>query len=65
MPLYEYDCQDCGAHAEILVRGQETPHCPACEGTQLQRTLSTFAVSTGTGSNADLTSSSCSRCSLL
>jgi putative FmdB family regulatory protein len=47
MPLYEYNCEDCGAHAEILVRGQETPHCPACEGTRLQRTLSTFAVSTG------------------
>jgi putative FmdB family regulatory protein len=63
MPLYEYDCQDCGAHAEILVRGQETLHCPACEGTQLQRTLSTFAVSTGRRpSSGAAAPGSCGRC---
>jgi putative FmdB family regulatory protein len=63
MPLYEYNCEDCGQHAEILVRGQETPHCPACEGTRLQRTLSTFAVSTGGRSSSSAsTPGACGRC---
>jgi len=61
MPIYEYDCQECGRHAEVLVRGQETIHCPACAGTNLQRTLSTFAVATG-GRTLDSGPAACGRC---
>ena len=62
MPLYEYDCKDCGQHAEVLVRGQEEPHCPACAGTNLERVLSTFAVATcGREASSD-GPAACGRC---
>lgn len=44
MPLYEYACRQCGAAFELLVRGQQTPQCPACQSTELDKALSTFAV---------------------
>ena len=44
MPIYEYACRACDHHFETLVRGDATPECPACHGTDLERTLSTFAV---------------------
>ncbi len=46
MPLYEFECQTCAHRFETLVRGAEQPACPACQGTRLERALSTFAVST-------------------
>jgi putative FmdB family regulatory protein len=61
MPLYEYDCRDCGTHAEVLVRGHEEPHCPACAGTNLERVLSTFAVTTG-GRETSSAPAPCGRC---
>jgi putative FmdB family regulatory protein len=62
MPLYEYDCQTCAHHFEALVRGSETPECPACHGTHLQRALSTFAVSTGGGPKRPATAGPCGSC---
>lgn len=44
MPLYEYVCRACGAEFEALVRGADTPACPACAGTDLERLVSLFAV---------------------
>ncbi|MCB1032750.1 MAG: zinc ribbon domain-containing protein, partial [Acidobacteria bacterium] len=34
MPLYEYECQDCGARTEELQRFDDPPltTCPACGG---------------------------------
>ena len=61
MPLYEYDCRDCGRHMELLVRGQDAPHCPACAGMNLERTLSTFAVGAA-GREAPATQGACGRC---
>ena len=49
MPLYEYACKTCAHEFEILVRGSETPSCPACHGAELQRKLSAFAAHTGGG----------------
>lgn len=46
MPLYEFECQSCEHRFETLVRGAEQPVCPACQGTKLERALSTFAVNT-------------------
>jgi putative FmdB family regulatory protein len=60
MPLYEYDCRVCDHHFETLIRGHETPECPACHATDLQRTLSTFAVSTASSSSSDI--APCGRC---
>jgi putative FmdB family regulatory protein len=47
MPLFDYRCRACGREFEALVRPQDTvpPSCPACHGTDLERQLPTFAVS--------------------
>lgn len=44
MPLFEYDCKSCSNRFELLVRGNEPPQCPACQGTALERRLSVFAA---------------------
>lgn len=48
MPLYDFRCRTCAHTFEALVRpaGPE-PGCPNCQGRDLERLLSTFAVSTG------------------
>jgi putative FmdB family regulatory protein len=61
MPLYEFDCRTCHRRFETLVRGVETPECPSCHGTDLERALSTFAVSTA-GAKAAPTPGACGRC---
>jgi putative FmdB family regulatory protein len=45
MPLYDYCCRGCGHRFEGLVRHGVVPPCPACGGADLERLLSTFAVS--------------------
>jgi putative FmdB family regulatory protein len=45
MPLYEYQCRSCGHRFEGLVRGSDVPSCPACQGRDLERLLSAFAMS--------------------
>jgi putative FmdB family regulatory protein len=52
MPLFEYSCASCNHQFEALVRGSETPACPSCQGTTLQRRQSVFAARTA-GSSAD------------
>ena len=37
MPLYSYNCQDCNADFEILVRVADTPACPSCGSSKLQQ----------------------------
>jgi putative FmdB family regulatory protein len=49
MPLFEYSCKTCTTQFEVLVRGSETPECPSCRGTSLERKLSTFAAHTASG----------------
>lgn len=45
MPLYEYACRSCGQHFEYLTRADQSPACPACSGTELDKQFSAFAVS--------------------
>lgn len=53
MPLYEYACKECAHEFEALVHASETPECPACHATALDRRLSVFAAHTnGAGSGA-------------
>ncbi len=40
MPIYEYRCQACENEFELLIRGQTTPACPACESEDLEKLLS-------------------------
>jgi putative FmdB family regulatory protein len=45
MPLYEYDCRQCGRRSELLIRQGAIPECPECHGLDLERLVSAFAVS--------------------
>jgi putative FmdB family regulatory protein len=43
MPIHDYRCKDCGHVAEMLIRTnaeEETPACPACGSTRLERLIS-------------------------
>ena len=44
MPLFEYECRGCGQHFEYLTRDGRSPSCPTCQGADLQKLLSVFAV---------------------
>ena len=46
MPIYEYKCRNCGHEFEELVRLGETPDCPSCKGSDLERLVSLPMVST-------------------
>ena len=46
MPIYEYQCRGCGNEFEALVRKSDTPACPKCSSTELERLLSLPAVKT-------------------
>lgn len=48
MPIFEYKCRDCGNEFEALVRKSDTPTCPSCNGTELERLLSLPALKTET-----------------
>lgn len=45
MPLYEYQCTNCGERAEILQRVNDPPyeHCPKC-GAEMKKLLSAPAI---------------------
>ncbi len=45
MPIYEYECRGCGHHFEFLLLPSTVPACPSCHGTNLERAISLFAVS--------------------
>jgi putative FmdB family regulatory protein len=45
MPLYDFHCRKCAHRFEALVRTGSVPACPACQSTDLERQISTFAVS--------------------
>jgi putative FmdB family regulatory protein len=44
MPLFEYRCRACQHVFEALVRGGVVPPCPACQGADLEKLPSLFAV---------------------
>jgi len=56
MPIFEYQCRQCGKTTELLIRKPEDEASAACEhcgSKQLQKRLSTCSVAVrGSGSNA-------------
>ncbi|MFH0800743.1 MAG: zinc ribbon domain-containing protein [Pseudomonadota bacterium] len=45
MPIYEFDCRQCGKRSEVLIRqSEEKINCPACGSSELTRLLSTFSA---------------------
>ena len=47
MPLFDYECRDCGEGFELLIRGDEKPKCPSCGSRKLTKQLSVPAAHTG------------------
>jgi putative FmdB family regulatory protein len=45
MPIYEYECRQCGEQFELLVLKETVAACPACESQDLEQLISGFAVS--------------------
>jgi putative FmdB family regulatory protein len=63
MPLYEYACRACAHEFEALVRSNDTPECPACHATKLDRRQSVFAARTAGGGQAAMEMpAACGRC---
>lgn len=48
MPIFEYHCQSCHHEFETLVRTGDTPACPKCAGTELEKLLSLPAIQSET-----------------
>jgi len=44
MPIFAYACKRCGEEFEQLIQGAAQAVCPSCEGTALEKKLSSFAV---------------------
>ncbi|MDD4941891.1 MAG: zinc ribbon domain-containing protein [Candidatus Omnitrophica bacterium] len=66
MPIYEFECRQCKARFELLVRSSAAPMaCPACKSADLARLISSFAFTSRDGSGATTASSTagCSGCS--
>ena len=58
MPIYDFKCRACAREFEALVRpNHDTPECPACHSRDLERLLSTFAVSSAEKTQAAADSS--------
>ncbi|ATQ69315.1 MULTISPECIES: FmdB family zinc ribbon protein [Methylosinus] len=44
MPLYSYQCENCHAEFELLVRASDTPACPSCGSEKLHQGVSKIQV---------------------
>jgi putative FmdB family regulatory protein len=47
MPLYEYECSDCGTHFDALRGMSQADHpiaCPQCESKDTHRLISLFSA---------------------
>jgi len=44
MPLYEYECRDCGNRFEAFITGSHRPVCPSCKSEHLEKLLSVFGI---------------------
>ena len=65
MPLFEYACKQCDRAFEVLVRATDTPECPSCRSTDLERRFSVFAAHThgnGTAAASMPSAGACGAC---
>jgi putative FmdB family regulatory protein len=44
MPLYSYNCQNCNADFELLVRSSDIPACPSCGSEKLQQQVARVCI---------------------
>jgi putative FmdB family regulatory protein len=55
MPIYEYNCDKCAHHFEVLIRnnGDVPDRCPKCGKGKPVKALSAFAVAAATHKHGD------------
>jgi len=61
MPIYEYQCDECGERFELFVRSsvqRDVPTCPKCKSPKVQKAISLFGVG-GAGENSKSSAASC------
>ena len=60
MPIFEFDCDECGEPFEKLVRStsKDKVACPTCGSTRVKKKLSAFAAKMSGGSSASSRSDS-------
>jgi putative FmdB family regulatory protein len=61
VPIYEYQCMECGEKFEKFVRSMNSPlkiECPKCGGRKVEKRLSVFGVQSS-GSASDFTCPTC------
>jgi len=59
MPIYEYDCKECGTHFEKFVRSMGTNveiECPECHSKNCRKSFSLFGMG---GSRPAASAASC------
>jgi len=61
MPLFEYQCRECGRRFEALVTESRRPVCPSCKSENLEKLVSVFGVG-GPGSSSGWSSAAKSNC---
>ncbi|MDR2215477.1 MAG: zinc ribbon domain-containing protein [Nevskiaceae bacterium] len=44
MPIYDFQCAQCGKRFEALVRVDHSAECPACKATDVKRLFSSLAA---------------------
>ena len=54
MPIYDYQCRQCGEEFEQLVLKNTVAACPACQSQDLEQLISGFAVSSESSRQANL-----------
>lgn len=65
MPIYEYQCRQCGTHFELIrtySQADSPAQCPHCAGSETRRELSRVNAFSGGKSLTD-SGPSCSSCS--
>jgi len=51
MPLFEYQCRECGKRFEAFVTVSHRPVCPSCKSENLEKLISIFGVGGAGGSS--------------
>ena len=54
MPIYEYECGQCGERFELLLLYNTVPRCSSCQSQDLKQLLSGFAVSSEASRQSNL-----------
>ena len=52
MPIYEFVCDQCQREQELLLRGDQSPHCEQCGSGKLSKLLSVPAAHAASSGNS-------------